>query len=126
MEKLKKILIADDNTEYRNSLARALKGDYEIDFASNAKEEIEKAKKNEYEIIITDNNMEDGHSDSGLYAIEQIRKAGRKTPIFLSSASLSEEVKKKAKALGADEIVGKPLSLKDIKEKIAKYSHKRS
>ena len=54
-----KVLVADDNVEYRNSIVRAVFGDYETDVASNADEEIEKARNNHYSLILTDNQMED-------------------------------------------------------------------
>ncbi|MBU4070151.1 MAG: response regulator [Nanoarchaeota archaeon] len=106
-KELEKILIADDEIIYRNILAQALFENYEIEFASNADEEIEKSKQNKYLLILTDNQMNDGYGNSGLYAIEQIRKHDKNTPIYLHSGGLTNKIKTKALSLGANDVFKK-------------------
>jgi DNA-binding response OmpR family regulator len=95
MEK-KKILIADDDESYRRSLKMLVETHgYKVDIAKNTDEEIDAAKKEEYELIITDKNMEDNYGrEGGLHAVKEIRKFNSKTPILLSSSALTDGDKK--------------------------------
>jgi|SRR3989344_936700 len=113
-KELEKILIADDCFELMESLKQVIFRKYEVVFASNAKEEIEKAKENKYLMILTDNNMEDGHENSGLYAIEQIRKYDGVTPIYLHSGGLTDEIETEALRLGANGVFDKANDFQEI------------
>ncbi|MBS3134696.1 response regulator [Candidatus Woesearchaeota archaeon] len=114
---LERILLADDDVEYRSAIANALFS-YDVDLALNANEAIEKTKNNMYALIILDNNMEDGYGDSGIYAIEQIRRFDTKTPIFLHTADLTDYIKNSALRLGANDVFSKMISVRELKEKI--------
>lgn len=112
--KMAKVLIADDNADARELIARVMSS-YEIDFALTADEEIVKAKQNQYFLILTDNNMEDGYENSGLYAIEQIRKFNKKVPIFFLTSALTDDLRNLAQKKGANEAMEK---LDFIKNKV--------
>lgn len=104
-ENEKRILIADDNENYRNSIKRMLESyGYEVKEAKNSDEAIKMAEKEKYDYIITDNDMQDGYASSGLHLIEGVRKSknNSQTPILLSSSHIPEEVAKKAEELGAE------------------------
>lgn len=118
---LLKILLADDNKEIKESLVRALFEDYQVDFASDADEEIAMARNNRYALIITDNDMEDGYGNSGIYAIEQIRKFDKKVPIIFYTASINKETFAKAREKGANETMSKPCRLSEMRAVIGKY-----
>jgi len=118
---LAKILIADDKVDYRKSIAAALFSDYETDFASNADEEIEKAKQNQYSLILTDNQMEDGYGNSGIYAIGQIRKFDKKVPIVFHTADNASEIFMEALLVGANEAMSKITNLEGYEKVIKKY-----
>ena len=118
---LKRILVADDDTSYKNSLIRALSYNYEIDSAVNAKEAMIKITQNIYSIIITDNQMGDNYIDNGIYLIEEIRKLGLRIPIFFISADINNEIKDIVQKIGANEILKKPVDIKELKEKLKEY-----
>lgn len=116
-----KVLIADDDARYRTDLAKALFEDYETDFASNADEEIEKARQNKYALIMTDNHMEDGYGNSGIYAIEEIRKFDKEVPIIFHSANSAFEISIEALQKGANEVASKMVDLDELENIIEKY-----
>jgi len=118
---LVKVLVADDDIEYRNSIVRALFCGYEVDFASTADEEIEKARQNQYSLILTDNQMEDGYGNSGIYAIEQIRKFDKEVPIIFHTADTAFDVSVEALAKGATEVVSKRTGLGELQKTVRKY-----
>ncbi len=118
---IQKILLADDDEQYKQSLKRALFGDYDVDFASNADEEIKKARENTYSLIITDNKMNDGYRNSGIYAIQEIRRFDTKTPIIFHSSNTSVDLSFIALSKGANEVIPKTLSLSKLRESIKKY-----
>jgi len=117
----KKILIADDNENYRKSVKRFLEdSDYEIKEAGTSDDAIEMAKNEQYDLIITDNDMQDGYKSSGLHLIEEVRKGlNSKTPILLSSSYIPKEVAEKAEKLNA-EMCDKLNLLKKLKKFIEK------
>lgn len=116
--KKQRIIIADDDLIYRKSLGVALKRNYDIDYASNANELIEMALKENYSLLLTDNQMEDGHGDSGFYAAKKIREKNKKIPIIMNTARFSEEIEKKAKNVGINKILKKPIVILDLIETI--------
>ncbi len=117
----KKVLIADDNVKYRSRIAGTLFQNYETDFALNADEEIEKAMQNKYVLIVTDNQMQDGYGSSGIYAIEQIRKFDKETPIILNTANTSLDIAIEALQKGANEVVNKRIDFDEFREILGKY-----
>ncbi|MBU4069777.1 MAG: response regulator [Nanoarchaeota archaeon] len=117
----KKVLIADDDVEYRNILDKIFFKNYETDFALNANEEIEKAKQNEYALIVTDNQMKDGYGNSGIYAIEQIRKFDKETPIVLNTSNTALDIAVEALQKGANEVTNKRLDFEKFREMLGKY-----
>lgn len=117
----KKVLIADDDVEYRNVLDKIFFKNYETDFALNANEEIEKARQNKYALIVTDNQMKDGYGNSGIYAIEQIRKFDTETPIVLNTANTALDIAVEALQKGANEVTNKRLDFEKFREMLGKY-----
>jgi len=117
-----KILIADDNEDYRKSIKRFLEDDkYKIEEAGNSDEAIKMAQKERYDLIVTDNDMRDGYKSSGLRVIEEVRKSekNKKTPILFSSSYIPEEIEEKAKKFDV-EICDKMDFLKKVKKFLEK------
>ncbi len=115
----KKLLIADDDPYYRLMLGTLFR-DYDTLFASNTEELIEKARKKESSLIITDNQMNDGYGDSGIYAIGEIRKFDPDVPIIFHSSDNSMKTSLKATLTGATHIVTKQSGIREL-YRTAKY-----
>jgi len=116
-----KILLADDDCDYRTFLTKRLFNSYDIDFASNADEEVEKAKENKYSLIITDNKMHDGHKNSGIYAIEQIRMFDKEVPIIFHTGDNDLSILIDAITKGASNAIFKNESCTNLKSVLGKY-----
>jgi len=123
-----KIIIADDNESFRNSLARFLgrAANCQIDTVSTADDLVSKVKQDKYLAIVSDTQMEDGHEtekgagDSGVYALQEIRKFNEKIPFVLMSADMNANLRQKAMAAGATECYSKN-DLMKIKDLIKQY-----
>ena len=98
----KKIIWADDNQTFRESMLARLERycgnahvEVEFDEASDGKELVEKVLGAAYDLVFTDNQMTEVH---GLQAISQIRERNKTVPIYMVSSS---EVGKLALEVGA-------------------------
>jgi len=104
-----KILIVDDSAMLRDMLMYALnEGGYEdVVSATNGVEGLEKAKRDQYDLIISDVNMPEMN---GLDMIKEVRKLPNytKTPILVLTTERSEEMKQKGKQAGATGWIVKP------------------
>ncbi len=80
MKKKKKILIVDDEKNTFMLLKKLLEQEFFIDYAHNGKEGLQLFMKNQYDIIITDNNMP---VMSGMELIREIKKINTDLPIVL-------------------------------------------
>ena len=106
-----KILVADDEQNIRELIKKYAKHEgFEVDDASNGIEVIEKAKENEYDIIIMDIMMPEL---DGFSACREIRKS-LQTPIIMLSARGEEYDKINGFELGIDDYVVKPFSPKEL------------
>jgi len=107
MPKLK-VLVADDLEAVRKSLARLLRSySVDIDFAVNSNDAIMKVCNNDYVLIIMDNDMNDGRRNSGIYAIEEIRKLRPNVPIIMFSGDAFFDVAAEAMSKGANKFISK-------------------
>lgn len=98
---------------------------YNIDFASNGEEAIQKAQNKDYSIILMDCLMP---VMDGFTATEKIREwekqNDRFTPIIALTASALEETKEKCFASGMNDFLSKPLNAKKLMLKIAYWCGK--
>lgn len=118
---INKILIADDNESFRETITRTFFPKEEVDYASNADEAIAKAAANRYNLIITDNQMEDGYGYSGIYAISQIRKTNTEVPIIFWTSDNSDNIYQKATEAGANVAVSKRAELAALRKTMNQY-----
>jgi CheY-like chemotaxis protein len=106
-----KILIVDDDKNYRSSLRRLLIDmDYDVIVAENGDEAIDSLQENPADIVITDIFMPD---KDGLELIMELKKKFQKAKIIAISGSITQHNVKlsmleQAKRLGADSIIEKP------------------
>lgn len=104
-----KLLIVDDSTMLRDMLNYALnEGGYsDVIEAVDGVDGLEKAKANNFDLIITDINMP---NMDGLTLINELRKLPMysKKPILVLTTERSDEMKAKGKAAGATGWIVKP------------------
>ena len=117
-----RILIADDEERVVKSIRSFLekRGVY-VNFAFDGKQALDLIKKNVYDIAFLDHNMPEL---TGLELIKFIKqnKPKMKTIMISGYPGMREFF---AKAVGADEYLTKPCSLKDIERIVDKYSDRR-
>lgn len=95
-----KIVIAEDDPDIREDMVEQLRRNgHCVHAVSSATELLDKLKRERYELIVTDNNME--ISDSGLYALEHIRSRSELKTIPVIMYSSDNFAKPQAEKLGA-------------------------
>ncbi len=114
-----RIIIGDDDRMMILSYRRLLR-EIEIDEVSESKELVEKIKQSNYDLIITDNDYEDGIENGGIEAIKDIRQFNQTTPILLQSGELNEEKRKIALEVGANYVLEKG-ELSELMKIIGEY-----
>jgi DNA-binding response OmpR family regulator len=109
----KKILIIDDDAHLRESLAEVLDLEGFACFeASNAKNGIDSAKKNNPDVVIMDIQLPDS---SGFQICQELRKMSREfILIMMTGRFLSTEEKTQGFSLGADEYLTKPFDIAEL------------
>lgn len=113
------ILIVEDvdiNREYEKEM---LNNFFSIicDTAINGQDALDKARVKRYDLILMDMRMP---IMDGLEATREIRKFDKNTPIICMSANVYKEDKLSAKESGMNDFIEKPLSKKDIEDKLIK------
>lgn len=107
-----RILIVDDNKEIRELLKTGFESEmFAVDTAENGEKGSYIARTNDYDVIILDNVMP---KKTGLEVCQDIRKAGKDTPIILLSVEASPEEKTRLLTVGADDYVAKPFSFREL------------
>ena len=108
----KKILLVEDN-ELNFEIAKTVleEAGFRVDGASNGKEAVDKASNNTYDVILMDIQMPimDGYE-----ATKKLRKLGNRTPIIAMTANAFSEDRKKAKDVGMDGYIAKPIDVKTL------------
>jgi DNA-binding response OmpR family regulator len=111
-----RILIVDDDNAILNLMKRVLNDEsYAIDVASTGEEARTLALVHEYDGIILDLNLGDRH---GLEVLQELRRAGRRTPIMLYSGNGDSETIVRGLDAGADDFVVKPISNDELRARV--------
>lgn len=115
--KLHKILIVDDNIEFRDYLSNILSHDYEISIASNGVEALQNVTHSLPEVIITDLQMP---VMDGLELCRNIKnsKETSHVVVIIVTAQDEDKMQKQVYAVGADDFIKKPFDIILLKEKI--------
>lgn len=111
----KRILVCDDEEPIRLLLNESLQDSYEVVEASNGREALRLATKEQFDLIIMDIKMPDGH---GLEAIERIRERNGTVPIIICSAYRAMEDDIVVKTSNVAAFITKPIDIKALKTKI--------
>jgi DNA-binding NtrC family response regulator len=122
MKTPKKILVVDDEKTILLSLAYALKGDGVDVITCNRAEWAEKALENYFfDIVITDLRLSKASDAEGMQIVELTKKRHPATKVILITAYGSDDVRKEAKRLGADEYFDKPMDLDLLLKAIERF-----
>ncbi len=113
-----KILIVDDEEEIRASLSLLLKVlGYDFEMAADGTEALSLLRSGQYYAMITDMIMPEMN---GLELIEKARQIHPGIPIIAITGAAMEFPCKMVLNAGADEYLGKPFGIKELKGKVEK------
>src|SRR3954466_2366482 len=111
-----RILVVDDDRSILKLIARVLQDDgYAVDAASTGEEARTLALVNEYDGIILDLQLGDRH---GFEILQEVRRAGRRTPVLLYSGQADTDSIVRGLDAGADDYVVKPVSNEELKARV--------
>jgi DNA-binding response OmpR family regulator len=111
-----KILIVEDDPSILKGLIISLQQEhYEVDSSSNGIKGFEKAKKNNYDLIILDLMLP---GKNGQDICRDLRTAKVNTPILMLTSKHEESDKVLGLELGADDYVTKPFSIRELQARI--------
>ncbi len=87
-----RILLGDDSADVRDSLERylSLAGGLEVEVFETGEELVERARRGDYDGIVTDYNYGRGKI-TGLEVVKQIRKFNTSSPIYLHTGEIEAE-----------------------------------
>jgi len=118
----KRVLVADDSQTMRMfilfHLIKFLPG-VKIVEAENGSDALEKLKKNDVDLILTDMNMPLMDGAGLVQAVRQELK--RNTPIIMITTKGEQQDRERGIALGADGYITKPLNVREFRETIVKF-----
>ena len=103
-----KIIIADDNYQFRNSIVNFINANVKfeiITWSSNSEDTINKIISNTYDLIIMDLSL-DGLN--GLETTKKIRTFNNYIKIILTTFNNHKEYREESMAAGADDFISKP------------------
>jgi len=111
----KRILVCDDEEPIRLLLNESLQDSYDIVEASNGREALRSATKEQFDLIIMDIKMPQVH---GLEAIERIRERDGSIPIIICSAyrPMEDDIVVKTSNIAA--FLTKPIDIKALRARV--------
>lgn len=112
-----RVLVADDNADMRDYLARLLGQHWQVTLASNGVDAYEAARRDRPDVIVSDVMMPvlDGF---GLIARLRADPALAETPVVLVSARAGEEARIEGLEAGADDYLVKPFAARELLTRI--------
>ncbi len=112
-----RVLVADDNADMRDHIARILGNDYEVITAANGLEALAAAREKQPDVILSDVMMP-GLDGFGLLKELRADPDLRDLPIILLSARAGEEARTEGISAGADDYVTKPFNMRELLARI--------
>jgi DNA-binding NtrC family response regulator len=111
-----KILIVDDEPDVIEFQRRYLeRRKYNVFTAANTPQAIEAVTKESPDIVFLDLRIET--DTQGLVILEEIKKIRPDTTVFLVTGIIDREIESQALALGANEVLHKPLPNEELEKK---------
>jgi two-component system, NtrC family, response regulator AtoC len=119
---MKQIMVVDDEKEFRNMLAKAIKSmDFDVITAGDGKSALKLLEKNNPGIIFLDMNMGGNHRE-GLSVFEEIKKVYSHIPVVFVTGYGDIKLAVDLMKLGAHDFLEKPVELANIREIIHRIS----
>jgi two-component system chemotaxis response regulator CheY len=117
-----KVLVVDDTPFHSNFLSMYLRiKHYEVTVATDGLEALTACKKESYQIVFSDIEMPNMNGIELLRSLKRL-PAYAKTPVIMLSTLDTDEMKNKAKALGAFAYIVKPFNTQKMDELFTKLS----
>lgn len=111
-----KILIIEDEDELANSMAAYLQDmGYRCEFAATREEASKKIRLYQYDCILLDIMLPDGH---GFQILEELKAENKQDAVVIISAKNAVEDKIKGLQIGADDYITKPFHLAELTARI--------
>jgi signal transduction histidine kinase len=113
-----RVLVADDNSDMRQYLARLLSEQYEVEAVADGQSALQSAHKNPPDLIVSDVMMPilDGFE---LLKALRAEKQTRTIPVVLLSARAGEESRVEGIGAGADDYLIKPFSARELLARVS-------
>ena len=122
-----RILVADDEEGIRESLNLILSEEYDLGFAVNGQETIDKLAKERFDLVLLDIKMP---KMDGLDVMKKLKEQNITVPVLVLTAYQSVELAKEAIKLGALDYLAKPFEreqiLNAVQEALSKQGIKKS
>ena len=119
-----RLLLIEDSTRLRTSLARALKRiGHGVDAAGDAEEGEVLARVHEYDVIVLDIMLP---GRDGLSLLRAWRNAGKETPVILLTAKAEVDDRVRGLALGADDYLVKPFAFEELAARVEALGRRRT
>ncbi len=113
-EAKQKVLVVDDNAEFRDALGDALEDDFDIELAAST-EEAQRKLAGDIGVVLLDVRLkEDGVNKDGLLLLEAIRQNQQELPVVMMTGYADIDMAVEAMRLGATDFVQK--SSVDVRE----------
>ena len=112
---MKRILIAEDEVNIRESIQEALSAHYEAECHSSAESALSAAESGGFDLLITDIKM---GKMTGIELLTAFKKKNPDTPVIVMTAYSSVQSAVEAMKAGADEYVPKPFPLEELEIKV--------
>lgn len=114
----KPILVCDDEEGIRESLKLILEKEYDVIFAKNGDEAIQKMKDSPIGLVILDVKMP---RKDGLETLKELKKINPSSHVIIATGYNSIDVAHEAVRLGASDYVVKPFSRDDITKVVQRH-----
>jgi PAS domain S-box-containing protein len=115
----KRVLIVEDHDiSYKFLQELLLPYKPEISWAVNGKAAVDLVRNNHFDIVLMDVNLPEM---DGIAATLEIRKIRPKLPILVQTAHAMESELSRIRTSGCDDVISKPINVKEFIEKLVKY-----
>ncbi len=114
-----KVLVADDNAVNRTVLAKILeRASHELTLVESGEEALDAIQRERFDIAIIDRNMPGIAGVEAVRALRVMELGGRRLPVIVLSADVTEEARREAVDAGADLYLTKPVQATKLLESL--------
>ncbi len=117
-----RILVAEDNEVNRELIEEQLDClGYRADYAPTGVEAFELWRGGDYPLLLTDLRMPEMDGYELIHRIRALERGGRRRPLIAVTASMMENDIQRCLDAGADDVIGKPLTLDGLERVLGKW-----